>query len=65
MTNMKNKYLFTFLLFYLFTFSPVHAQRIMTLEACVDAARKGNVTAMDAQNDILMAKEQQKYARSK
>ena len=62
---MKNKYLFTFLLFYLFTFSPVHAQRIMTLEACVDAARKGNVTAMDAQNDILMAKEQQKYARSK
>lgn len=37
----------------------------MTLEECVDAARKGNTTAKDAQNDILMAKEQQKYARSK
>ena len=31
----------------------------------MDAARKGNTTAKDAQNDILMAKEQQKYARSK
>ncbi|MGX8695065.1 MAG: TolC family protein [Prevotella sp.] len=43
----------------------VHAQRIMTLEECVDAARKGNTAAKDAQNDILMAKEQQKLARSK
>ena len=65
MTNMKNKSLFTFLLFCLFTSSPVSAQRIMTLEECVDAARKGNTMAMDAQNDIRMAREQQKYARSK
>jgi outer membrane protein TolC len=43
----------------------VHAQRVMTLEECVEAARKGNTTAKDALNDILMAKEQQKYARSK
>ena len=56
---------FTFLLFHLYTFLPVHAQRIMTLEECVDAARIGNTSAKDARNDILMAKEQQKYARSK
>ena len=62
---MKNKSLFTFLLFYLFTFSLAHAQRIMTLEECVEAARRGNTAAKDAQNDILMAKEQQKLARSK
>ena len=66
---MKNKIIIALFL----TFSPSHlitsslvsAQRIMTLEACVEAARKGNTSAMDAQNDILMAKEQQKYARSK
>ena len=37
----------------------------MTLEECVEAARRGNTAAKDAQNDILMAKEQQKLARSK
>ena len=66
---MKNKIIIALFL----TFSPTHlltislvsAQRIMTLEACVEAARKGNTSAMDAQNDILMAKEQQKYAHSK
>ncbi|MBR5750007.1 MAG: TolC family protein [Prevotella sp.] len=62
---MKNKSLFTFLLFCLFTFSPVFAQRIMTLEECVAAARKDNTTAKDARNDILMAKEQRRLARSK
>lgn len=66
---MKNKIIIAlFLTFspsHLLTFSLVSAQRIMTLEACVEAARKGNTSAMDAQNDILMAKEQQKYARSK
>lgn len=66
---MKNKIIIAlFLTFspsHLLTISLVSAQRIMTLEACVEAARKGNTSAMDAQNDILMAKEQQKYARSK
>ena len=64
---MKNKYKVAFLLFSLstFHFSLVSAQRIMALEACVDAARKGNVTAKDAQRDILMAKEQQRFAQSK
>ena len=46
-------------------FSIASAQRIMTLEDCVDAARKGNITAKDAQRDILMAKEQKKFAQSK
>ena len=41
------------------------APRVMTLSECISAARTGNVRAKDAQNDILMAKEQQKYARSK
>ena len=39
--------------------------RVMTLKECITAARTGNTRAKDAQNDILMAKEQQKYARSK
>lgn len=43
----------------------VNAQRIMTLEECVNAALTGNTKAIDAQNDILMAKEQQKLARTK
>ena len=64
MTNMKNN-LYLFIFYFLFSPIGAHAQRIMTLEECVDAARKGNTTAKDAQNDILMAKEQQKYARSK
>ena len=46
-------------------FPTVSAQRVMTLEQCVDAARKGNTAAKDAQNDILMAKEQRKFARTK
>lgn len=41
------------------------AQKIMTLQECVAAAQMGNVKAKDARNDILMAKEQQRYARSK
>lgn len=41
------------------------AQKIMTLKECVAAARAGNTMAKDAENDILAAKEQQKYARSK
>ena len=46
-------------------FSIVRAQRIMTLAECVDAARKSNTAAKDAQHDIQMAREQQKLARSK
>jgi len=58
-----NLYLFIFYL--LFSPAAAHAQRVMTLEQCVDAARKGNTAAKDAENDILMAKEQRKFARSK
>ena len=64
---MKHKIIITLLLVLHSSFFTLHshAQRIMTLEECVDAARKGNTAAKDAQNDILMAKEQQKLARSK
>lgn len=41
------------------------AQKTMTLDQCIEAARKGSIMAKNAQNDILMAVEQQKYARSK
>lgn len=41
------------------------AQRVMTLDECIAAARKGNVQAKNAQNDLDIAEEQQKYARSK
>lgn len=67
--KMKNKILLAFALFQLpilyCQFSTVHSQRIMTLEECLAAARTGNTKAKDAQNDILMAMEQQKLARSK
>lgn len=70
MTKMKNKTLLTLLLLVPLSLFKgqcpmVNAQRIMTLEECVAAARQGNTTAKDAKNDILMAKEQQKLARSK
>jgi outer membrane protein TolC len=45
--------------------APVSAQKIMTLKECVTAARLGNTMSKNAQNDILMAKEHQKLARSK
>ena len=41
------------------------AQRIMTLQECVKEARANNVSAKDARNDLLIAKEQQRYARTK
>ena len=71
MTNMKNKIIITLLFFTIhYSLFTIHcptasAQRVMTLVECVDAARKGNTIAKDAQNDIQMAKEQQKYARTK
>lgn len=41
------------------------AQRVMTLSECLDAARTSNIKARNAQNDLLIAREQQKFARSK
>ena len=65
MTMKKNKILFAILSLFTSFISPAGAQRIMTLDECVAAARTGNTKAKDAQNDIQMAKEQQKYAHSK
>ena len=45
--------------------STASAQRIMTLQECVKEARVNNVKAKDARNDLLIAKEQQRYARTK
>ncbi len=60
---MKKIFLILFTIhFSLFTGS---AQRIMTLQECVNEARVNNVSAKDARNDLLIAKEQQRYARSK
>ena len=67
--KMKNKILLTLALLQFpvvnSQFSVVHSQRVMTLEECLAAARTGNTKAKDAQNDILIAVEQQKLARSK
>lgn len=49
----------------LITFSTSYAQRILTLEECVNAARINNVKVRNARNDLEMAEEQRKYARSK
>ena len=43
----------------------LYAQRIMTLQECISEARVNNVSAKDARNDLLIAKEQQRYARTK
>lgn len=45
--------------------SPAYSQRVMNLKECIEAARIGNTSAKDARNDVLTAKEQQKYVRSK
>ena len=45
--------------------STLYAQRIMTLQECINEARVNNVSAKDARNDLLIAKEQQRYARTK
>lgn len=49
----------------LLTALPISAQRIMTLSECIAAARTGNAKAKDAARDLSIAKEQQKYARTK
>lgn len=49
----------------LITFSTSYAQRILTLEDCVNAARTNNVKVRNAKNELAMAEEQRKYARSK
>ena len=60
---MKKIFLILFtLLSSLFT---LYAQRIMTLQECINEARVNNVSAKDARNDLLIAKEQQRYARTK
>ena len=41
------------------------AQKIMTLNECIETARVNNISVRNAQNDLLIAREQQKYARSK
>ena len=43
----------------------MRAQRIVTLEECVNSMRKGNIRATNADKDVLMAEEFKKYARTK
>ena len=49
----------------LLTVMPLRAQRVMTLQQCIAEARNNNMKARDAAYSLQMAKEQQKYARSK
>lgn len=65
MMKTKLKIIIALLLLFNGQWLMVKGQRIMTLKECVTAARTGNTMSKDVQNDILMAKEQQKYARSK
>lgn len=41
------------------------AQKIMTLNDCIETARTNNISMRNAQNDLLIAREQQKFARTK
>ncbi len=55
----------TALVIFQLSLTAVHAQRIMTLGECIDAARTNNMKVKSVQNDLRIAKEQQKYARTK
>lgn len=43
----------------------VSAQRIITLEECINEARHNNITALNAENELKMAEEQRKWIRTK
>ena len=68
---MKLKYIFLFslLTFHLSLFSflctPVHAQRILSLQECCELAEQNNIKSKDARHAIETADEQKKYAFSK
>lgn len=62
---MKKLNRWSLLLAILTVVTPVCGQKVMTLKECVQAARQNNIMVKNAQNDLLTAKEQQKYARSK
>jgi outer membrane protein TolC len=53
------------LLFYLFTFIPLSAQRVFTLQQLKDSALHNNIAVRNAQHDIDAAKEQRKEAFTK
>ena len=59
-----NKYFLIIIIFHLMSIG-TSAQRIMTLQECIKEARANNVSAKNARNDLLIAKEQQRYARTK
>jgi len=63
----KNRQLYALLALFVFQLSLniVHAQRIMTLDECIAAARTSNIKAKNVQNDLRIAKEQKDYARTK
>ncbi len=63
--NNRLRHALTALVILLLPLHTVQAQRIMTLDECIDAARTNNIKAKDIQNDLRIAKEQQKYARTK
>ena len=53
------------LLFYLFTFLPLSAQRVFTLQQLKDSALHNNIAVRNAQHGIDAAKEQRKEAFTK
>ena len=67
--SFKSLILFSLLTFHfsLFTFNvtPVHAQRILSLQECCELAEQNNIKSKDARHAIETADEQKKYAFSK
>ena len=46
-------------------FNTAFAQRIVSLDECISTMRKSNIKASGARNNVLMAEELKKYARTK
>ena len=61
----QNGKVLSVLLFYLFTFLPLSAQRVFTLEQIKDSALQNNIAIRTAQHDIEAANQQRKEAFTK
>ena len=61
----QNGKVLSVLLFYLFTFLPLSAQRVFTLQQIKDSALQNNIAIRTAQHDIAAANQQRKEAFTK
>ena len=64
-SKVKNLFFTLHLSPFTFNVTPVHAQRILSLQECCELAERNNIKSKDARHAIETADEQKKYAFSK